>query len=210
MTNSRPPKRQKTTLASLPESINGFTVLPITLPSPILSLSSAVHCLYLRRQEETVRPPAVASSDPSRIIFVVNVPIDSTKELLRGLLASFGGRLEDVRFQGRNDEEPVEENLALPVVWDRRLCPSGGTAHITFPTSEDVDKVLKAISKERRRQAGPLREWGVGVENSTSSLGLNRIAFSLPTDVRIPHTSEVDISRPQYTTVSGGHCTYEV
>jgi hypothetical protein len=104
----------------------------------------------------------------------------------------------------------MEENLTLPLVWDRRLCPSGGTVHITFPTSDDVDKVLKAISKERRRQVGPLREWGVGVENSTSSLGLNRIAFLLPPDARIPYTSEIDISRTQYTTVPGGYCTYEI
>jgi ribosomal RNA-processing protein 7 len=189
MTNPRPSKRQRTTSSSLPETINGFTLLPITLPSPLPSVPPAIHSLYLRRNEETPRPPAVTSTDPSRTIFVVNIPIDSTKELLRGLFASFGGRLEDVRFHGQSEDELVEENLSLPDVWDRRLRPSGGTAHITFPTSNDVDKVLKAISKELRHQTGPLREWGVGVEKSISALGLKRNHLLFQTDIRIPYTS---------------------
>lgn len=177
MTNSRSPKRQKTSSASsLPESIHGYTLLPIKIPSPLPSVPSAVHVLYIRRHEESLRPPAVASPESSRMMFVVNVPVDSTKETLRGLFASLGGRLEDVRFHGQDDDDTEEpEKLIFPDVWDRRLIPSGGTAHITFPNSEDISKILKTISKERRNQSGAIREWGVGVDNSTSSLGLQRI-----------------------------------
>ena len=105
MTNPRPPKRQRTSSAtSLPESINSFTLLPISLPSPLPSVPSAVHVLYVRRHEEPPKPPAITSTEPSRTIFVVNIPVDSTKETLRGLFASLGGRLEDVRFHGQEDE----------------------------------------------------------------------------------------------------------
>ena len=170
MTNAHPAKRQKT--ASLPESISSFTLLPISLPSPLPSVPTTVHVVYLRRHEETPRPPAVVS-ESSRTIFVVNIPVDSTKELLRGLFASLGGRLEEVRFHG-DDDDVVESTSSLPDVWDRRLCHSGGTVHMTFPDSSDVDKVFKSISKERKIQTGAIREWGVGVDSSTLSLGFKR------------------------------------
>jgi ribosomal RNA-processing protein 7 len=180
MTNSRPPKRRKTSSASsLPESIYGYTLLPIKVPSPLPSVPSAIHVLYVRRHEDAIRPPAVAPPESSRMMFVVNVPIDVTKEILRGLFASLGGRLEDVRFHGQEDDDIEEpEKLIFPDVWDRRLIPSGGNAHITFPNSEDVSKILKTISKERRNQTGAIREWGVGVENPTSSVGLQRMLLS--------------------------------
>jgi len=178
MSNARPPKRQKTisSSSSLPESVHSFTLLPITLPSQLPTVSSAVHVLYIRRHEEPPQPPAIPPTESPRTIFAVNIPIDSTKELLRGLFASLGGRLEDVRFHGEEDAD-VSENLSLPEVWDRTLHASGSTAHITFPTSEEVDKIFKTISKERRKQTGGIREWGVGVQNPTSTLGLQRISL---------------------------------
>ena len=126
MTNSRSPKRQRTSSASsLPESIHGFSLLPINLPSPLPSVPSAVHILYIRRHEESLQPPAVASPESSRMMFVVNVPVDSTKETLRGLFASLGGRLEDVRFHGQEDDDTEDsEKLLFPEVWDRRLIPA--------------------------------------------------------------------------------------
>jgi ribosomal RNA-processing protein 7 len=179
MTDPRPLKKQKTSDPSLPSSVSGFTVLPIRLPSPLPSVPSSVHILYLRRHEEPPQPPAIAPIGSPRTIFVVNVPVDSTKELLRGLFASLGGRLEDVRIHSANNSENAGgENLSLPDTWDKRLCRSGTTAHITFPSSSDVDKILKSIAKERRNQAGAIREWGVGIDNPTSSLGLQRIPIT--------------------------------
>ena len=179
MTNPRPPKRQRmlSSTAALPEMVNGFSVLPITIPSTIPSAPSAVHILYVRKHEEPVRQSALPTTDPSRILFVANIPIDSTKETLRGLFASLGGRLEQVRIhrQGEEDSEHREpDEFIFPNVWDKQLCPSGSTAHITFPNPEDVTKVLKTISKERRNHNGAIREWGVGVDLSSSSLGLQR------------------------------------
>ena len=175
MTN--PPKRHKTSSTSLlPDSINGFTLLPIKLPSPLTSVPSAIHILYVRRHEETPRPPSITSPESSRTVFVVNIPVDSTKETLRGLFASLGARLEDVRFHGQDDDDVNEdpEKLVFPDIWDKRLHTGGETAHITFPTTEDITKILKTISTERKTQPGPIREWGTGVENPTSSLGIQR------------------------------------
>jgi ribosomal RNA-processing protein 7 len=179
MTNPRPPKRQRTSSSAppLPDTVNGFHVLPIRIASPVPSTPSAVHVLFVRKHEEAVRPPAVSSTDPSRTLFIVNIPVDSTKEALRGLFASLGARLEDVRIHRQTENDLEEENLdeyVFPDVWDKSLCQSGSTAHITFPDPEDVTKILKTISKERRNQSGAIREWGVGIENPSSTLGLNR------------------------------------
>jgi len=179
MTNLRPPKRQRTlsSTVGLPEMVHGFSVLPVTITSTIPSVPSAVHVLYVRKHEETVRPPTLPTTDPSRVLFVANIPIDSTKEALRGLFASLGGRLEQVRIHRQGEEDPEHgesDEFVFPDVWDKQLCPSGSTAHITFPNPEDVTKILKTISKERRNQNGAVREWGVGVDLSSSSLGLQR------------------------------------
>jgi len=197
MTNARPPKRQKTnsSASSLPESIQSFTLLPITLPSSLPSLPSAVHVLYIRRHEEPPQPPAATPIESSRTIFAVNIPIDSTKELLRGLFASLGGRLEDVRFYGQNETE-APENISLPDTWDRKLHSSGATAHITFPTSEEVDKIFKTVSKERRKQSGGIREWGVGVENPTSSIGLQRTSPRRPVVLTIGYLTHHKLQYP--------------
>jgi ribosomal RNA-processing protein 7 len=187
MTDPRPPKRQRTSsssASSLPDTVNGFAVLPITIPSPLSSIPSAVHVLYVRKHEETGRLPAVSTTDPSRTLFVVNIPVDSTKETLRGLFASLGGRLEQVRMHRNGEEDGGEQvdsdEFVFPDVWDKRLCPSGSTAHITFPNPEDITKILKTISKERRNQIGAIREWGVGVEGPSSTLGRQRTPFSHP------------------------------
>jgi len=111
------------------------------------------------------------------MLFVANIPIDSTRETLRGLFASLGARLEKVRIhrQGEEDSEQGDsDEYDFPDVWDKRLCHSGSTAHITFPNSEDVTKILKTVSKERRNLTGAIREWGVGVDSPSSSLGLQR------------------------------------
>jgi len=171
MTNPKSSNRQKTQLSSLPDAIQNFILLPITLPSPIPAVSSALHIIYLRKHEEPPVPPAITSTEPSRTLFLVNIPVDSTKEILRGLFASLGPRPEEVRIHGQT--ETVKED-DLPTIWDRRLCPSGGTAHITFTSPKDVDVILKAISKERRTHKGVIREWGIGVEYPFSSLGFPR------------------------------------
>jgi hypothetical protein len=174
MTSSKPSKRQKTLLSSLPDSIQNFILLPITLPSPLPSVHSAVHIIYVRKHEEPPVPPAITSTEASRTLFLVNIPIDSTKEILRGLFASLGPRPEEIRIHGQT-EVPTEDDL--PAVWDRRLSSSGGTAHATFSSPKDVDAILKAISKERRSQNGPIREWGVGVDYPFSSLGFPRLSL---------------------------------
>ena len=163
--------------SSLPSTLNHFTLLPITLPSPLPSVPPATHIIYLRRHEEPPIPPALVAPEPSRTIFAVNVPIDSTKELLRGLFASLGARLEGVTFHSAGEGSREEEGK-LPYPWDRRLCPTGETVHITFPEAGDVDKVLRKIGKLRKKRdgsggSGGIVTWGEGV-TKPSSLGFQR------------------------------------
>lgn len=160
----RSPKRQKTSSSSIPDTINNFTLLPIAFPSPLPSIPSATHILYLRRHEEPPVPPAITSTKPSQTLFVVNVPVDSTKELVRGLFASFGARAEDVKFKSQEQEDP-EEDGRLPYTWDKTLCSTGETAHVTFPEARDIDRILKTIGKLRRCNVGAIATWGEGVTN---------------------------------------------
>lgn len=176
MANTKPSKRQKTSISSLPDLIQNFILLPINLPSPLPSVPTALHIIYLRKHEEPPQPPAVSSTQPSRTLFLVNIPVDSTKELLRGLFASLGSRPEEIRIHGQT-ENPREDDLPFP--WDRKLCPSGGTADVTFSSPKEVDTILKTISKERRNQTGPIREWGVGIDYPFSSLGFTRTCSSV-------------------------------
>ena len=160
-------KSRKASSSTLPDSVKGFTLLPVKLSSSLPSVQPALHVLYLRRHEEQA-----PSNDSSRTIFLVNIPIDATKEIIRALFDSLGGRPEDISFHGEDNDNSEHENFTLPQIWDRSLHSSGSTAHVRFPTSTDIDKIFKMISKERRNQGGAIREWGVGVDKTKSSLGL--------------------------------------
>ena len=171
-TDSRPRKRAKTLKSLLPDAIHNFALLPVALPSPLPSTSPATHILYLRKHEEPPIPPAL-STGPSRTLFVVNIPVDSTKELLRGLFASLGPRPEEIRINSGAENETED---SLPRTWARRLCETGASAHVTFTSPREVDLILKNVAKER--QSGrAAREWGIGVEYPTASLGFARRPF---------------------------------
>jgi Rrp7 RRM-like N-terminal domain len=172
----RPSKRQKKSSSSSSgtlEWIENFALLPISLPKTSSNVPSASHFLFLKKddQPQDLESP---TTEPSHTIFVVNVPIDSTVETLRGLFASLGGRPEEVRFRGQNMDPEEGENISLPDVWGKRLHRTGSAAHVTFSTAEEVDKVFKTISSERRKTDGPIREWGVGVDKAHASLGPQR------------------------------------
>jgi hypothetical protein len=173
-------KRKHASLSSslpLPATIHNFTLVPITLPSPLASVPATTHIVYLRRHEEPPTPPSLVSTKPSRTLFAVNVPVDSTKELLRGLFAALGARLEQVTFHSAGEDLRDQEGK-LPCPWDRRLCVTGETAHVTFPDAGDVDKVLRTIGKLRRKSdggagSGGIVTWGDGV-TKPAALGFQR------------------------------------
>jgi len=188
-------KKESSSSSNICTTINGFTLLPIVLPSPHPSVSPATHILYLRRHEPAPVPPAITSADPSRVLFVVNVPVDATRELLRGLFASFGARAEDVTFA--RDERQEEASGGLPYTWDRRLCLTGGTAHVVFPEERDVDTVLKTIGKLRRRTTGGIVTWGEGVANA-GTLGFQR-NNPPPPDPSTTTTTRYPVLPPRFT-----------
>lgn len=123
----------------------------------------------------------------------MNVPVDATETHIRSLFAdSLGGvRVEGVDFEdarvGTGIKPPVaqgkkrkrgaegvelEEVGKLPVVWEREVHRSGGTAVVKC-----VDRASAEIAlREARRAAKGGREivWGAGVEGKVPPLGYAR------------------------------------
>lgn len=184
-------------MPSVPTSIAGYVVLPLSLP-PIPSFpTSATHYLYLAPHE-----PKIPSPTASRSLFLVNVPFDATeahiKHLFSSQLALSHGRVEHVLFEadkkrGYGDEGavlepathekrgnkrkrvaengPIEdyEGAALPETWDRKLQHIGGTAVVLFVDKASMDAALKEAKKKRKE--GRQIVWGEGVEEKLPKLG---------------------------------------
>ena len=182
---------------SVPSSIGGFTVLPLSLP-PLPSFATpATHYLYVAPHEPKIPTPTAARS-----LFLVNVPFDATeahiKHLFSSQLALSHGRIEDVRFEADKKREkyvsgvvvqpavqskrgkkrkrasediPIdeEEGTALPSVWDRRLQRNGGTAVVLFIDRASMETALKEVKKKHK--AGNDIVWGDGVEEKLPKLG---------------------------------------
>ncbi len=83
-------------------TIGDFSILPISIP-PLPSFpQTVVHHIYLRRNA-----PKIATPNDSRSLFLTNLPVDSTRLHLRGLVTALvgAGRFESVKFE--SDEEPA-------------------------------------------------------------------------------------------------------
>ena len=184
-------------MASVPTSIGGYVVLPLSLP-PIPSFPTpTTHYLYLAPHE-----PRIPSPTASRSLFLVNVPFDATeahiKHLFSSQLALSHGRVEDVQFeayqkrgyhgdgavvQPAQEEKrgkkrkrvtqagPIEdeEDAALPETWDRKLQFNGGTAVVLFVDKASMNAALKEARKKRKE--GRQIVWGEGIEEKLPKLG---------------------------------------
>lgn len=179
--------------AVVPAQVNGFTVLPLRLPALPSFPKETTHHLYLRANS-----PKVPTSDTSRELFLVNVPVDATETHLRSLFANQlgGARTDNVVFEGtrvgkgitapvapakkkrkRGGDESVKEALAeevgkLPDVWDRECHRSGGTAVATFVDKASAELALKEAKKAVK--IGKKIVWGAGVEGKVPALGSAR------------------------------------
>ncbi|QSS61988.1 meiotic recombination protein DMC1 [Histoplasma capsulatum] len=179
-----------------PQSISGYSVLPIELP-PVPSFpTSATHYLYLRPHE-----PKVPDPDSARSIFIVNVPVSTTETHLRHLFGAqlSAGRVERVEFHGTASEKPsttttitsnpkkrkrdttdelqVElDATALPRTWDRELHTSGAHAIVVFVDRPSMEASLKAAKRAAKTHAKII--WGQGIDNEKDNrfpaLGIQR------------------------------------
>lgn len=90
---------------AVPTEISEYTILQLSLPLLPSFPTPAKHYLY-------IRPHAPKDPDACtpRSLFLVNIPIDSTKENLRHLLSTQlglpSGRIEDVQFE--NDRRKLK------------------------------------------------------------------------------------------------------
>ncbi|OLL24101.1 Ribosomal RNA-processing protein 7 [Neolecta irregularis DAH-3] len=143
--------------STIPESINGYLILPVFLPKQSFLKEPPIHYLYLRRHQDRLE-----SETNSRTLFVVNVPISSTQQHFRALFSFYGARVESVKFCDEKEKSVLAETC------DRELHKSGSSAHITFLDSEGLDVALSNIKKGRKS----IKKWDEGLK--VPSLGVER------------------------------------
>ena len=179
-------------MGKVPREVSGFVALPLTLKSPVESIPSAVHYLYLRPHD-----PKVADEDAPRSLFLVNIPVTTTETHLRHLFATqlSAGRVERIYFsedapgrssiaQGKTSRgrkrkrataDEVEAGLdayKLPKTSDGEVHPSGATAVVVFVDRPSMELTLKAT--KRAAKLGQEIVWGAGIEAKAPKLGLKR------------------------------------
>ncbi|KAL2758657.1 hypothetical protein ACRALDRAFT_2099486 [Sodiomyces alcalophilus JCM 7366] len=173
----------------------GFSILPIQMPSMPSFPVSAVHEVRIRRNI-TKMPTDI----DGRSLFLKNVPADSTESHFRALFASLigPGRFESIVFEDdrkrrwgtdpaqatkvasygkkrKRDEKEAEEHAReeeaalLPDIWTRKIHKSGSSAIAVMADEKSVDVALKAIAKARRTTKYPV--WGAGVAEDAPELG---------------------------------------
>ncbi|KAJ5484482.1 Ribosomal RNA-processing protein 7 [Penicillium expansum] len=177
--------------------VEGYTTLPVQLPSTPLFPKPATHYLYLRPHE-----PRIPDPDSTRSLFIVNVPIDTTEAHLRHFFGTqlAAGRVEKVQFEDvqtkkraaatttetnltqskkkrkrvtADDFERYLDDITLPSTWDRKLQKSGAHAVVIFADKPSMESSLKAATKAAKR--GTTIVWGEGLPTDRIPvLGLNR------------------------------------
>ena len=184
-------------MKTTPLDIEGYTILPLSLP-PLPSFPvAAIHFLYLGLHKPKYPTPAA-----ERSLFLINVPFDATQEHIKHLFSQqiglSSGRIEAIHFEGDAPLKGVEENTQtagpkgkkrkrgvqktsledleatdLPSTWDRELRIIGGTAVVTFVDRASADAALKAVKAVRKE--GRDLQWGQGIEDKFHALGSSRV-----------------------------------
>ncbi|KAJ5121146.1 uncharacterized protein N7515_009107 [Penicillium bovifimosum] len=176
--------------------VEGYTTLPVQLPTLPLFPTLATHYLYIRPHE-----PRIPDPDSTRSLFIVNVPIDTTEAHIRHLFGTqlAAGRVERVQFEDvqtkkravattetnltqskkkrkretADDFQHHLDNITLPSTWDRKLQKSGAHAVVIFADKPSMESSLKAATKAAKR--GTTIVWGDSLPSDRiPALGLNR------------------------------------
>ncbi|RMZ78430.1 hypothetical protein DV738_g3850, partial [Chaetothyriales sp. CBS 135597] len=179
-------------MGKIAREVDGFTSLPVQLPSAIEPQTTVQHFLYL--QPHT---PSVPDEDAPRSLFLVNVPVTATEGDLKHLFTTqlSGGRIENVylaeavpgrtaiaaakasrssRKRKRMAPDEIESALAtyrLPEVWPSEVHCSGGTAVVVFVDRPSMELTLKAARKAAKSSLQIT--WRDGLSTS-SNCGLQR------------------------------------
>ncbi|KAM7200161.1 Ribosomal RNA-processing protein 7 (RRP7) domain containing protein [Rhypophila sp. PSN 637] len=134
-------------MSPIPVTIGDFSILPVTIP-PLPSFpKSAVHYIYVRRNE-----PKVPTADDTRRVFLTNIPVDSTELHLRSLFASLvgAGRFESVTFSDERSQDSESAADAAPLHAVRLL-----TAHGNKKRKRDDAEAAAERAREEEAAALP-------------------------------------------------------
>lgn len=204
--------------------IGEFTVLPLSIPPTPAFSKPTTHTLYLRPHS-----PKIPTANDSRSLFLVNVPIDSTSEHLRGVFVSLlgAGRFESVTFEHENQgpgtkavvkptpnknvnkgnkrkradavANEEEGSQPLPLIWDRALRRSGSTAVVLLVDAASVAGALRAARKAGQGSRAVV--WGAGIGAAAdSSLLLGSARYAAHQRLRFPDEAVLQANVDAYMT----------
>ena len=190
-----------------PRDVAGFLALPVFLRSHLANSDDIKHYIYLKAHD-----PQIADENASRSLFLVNVPVTTTEQLLKRLFTEQlgAGRVEEVNFSenapgrtsiaaGRTSrtrkrkrvrKEDIESGLEryhLPHLHSSEIQVSGATAIVVF-----VDKASMELSLKAARKAADLESeiiWGGGMESKAPVRGLRR--YQQANELRFPSRREL-------------------
>ena len=190
-----------------PRDVNGFLALPVSLRSYLASSDDIKHYIYLKPHD-----PQVADQNASRSLFLVNIPVSTTEQLLKHLFIEQlkAGRVEDVHFsenapgrtsiaaektsRTRKRKRPTQEGMEsgleryhLPELVASEIQVSGATAIVVFVDKASMELSLKAARKVAKLE--PELVWAGGMESKAPVLGLRR--YKQVNELRFPSRREL-------------------
>jgi ribosomal RNA-processing protein 7 len=156
----------------MPTSVNGFTVLPLTLPAqPNVHIPDGFpppkHYLYIKPHE-----PSNPTRTAERSLFVSNIPFDASEDSLRKLFATEqlgGSRVEHVEFDSAIPSAPAvkrwkEDTAAAPGSGASASAGAGNTKQgkkrkrdeeiVAEGVMEDAESKLPSIWPGELRKSG--------------------------------------------------------
>jgi len=187
--------------SKIPTRTGEYTILPLQCP-PVQSFPRrTTHYLYIRSHA-----PKLPTSDSSRSLFAVNLPIDATEGSLRKLFtqdALGARRVERVEFEdlapkksiaslnlitgkkrkrGKDSsvkiaEEILGEEAELPTIWDSEILRSGSCAVVVFVDRASAEAALKASKQVAKKRISI--EWHGGTSLGLQSIDLSRVVRNL-------------------------------
>lgn len=180
-------------------TLSDYTILNLIIPTTASFPRQTTHTIYVRPHESKIQ-----TEDDSRSLFLVNLPVDSTRSHLRAVFTSLigAGRFESVSFGNKikkhkienisssidfnakkrkwsNDHDPIDTE-GLPKTWDRELGKSGASAIVLLVDKKSVEYTIKKIKKLHKKQKSMQTPenvwplWGEGVSSNIPALGSAR------------------------------------
>jgi len=142
-------KNSETFIKILP---NGFTILPLEIPCKSVPSKSVTHQIFLKQHESTSESPLLP---PSRTLFIMNIPVDTTVSHIRHLFRHCG-KIERIQFKCTRTNIGLTQELTFDEEIDesqfgseRSLLELGTVTYVVFKTEAGLERALTLKQKKR-------------------------------------------------------------